>query len=266
MKSRLTCVAVTVGIAMTALFLAGCTTPSPCTARIEEGLRAKRDSVTIESQLVYDALLSLTNREENWLNLMAFLQEGPEDEPSYFLSPTPTVTLLATNVTVRSALHETLRQAGLTYTISHEALVIGTDRSLAYLKSLPPFPSRTSRHMARCLDVRWEGEWPPCLGNVNDVVSILSELAGIPIDLGHTRDWPLLFVRPGVRDMTVRNLLWWTAAYGGKEIVIRGEGVSFRERDGRKTKSGLNSAETTIPRNSDPPLVGDDRVNPPTQR
>lgn len=148
-----------------------------------------------------------------------------------YLSEVSTITYKASNVTVSVALHEMTQQIGLTTGIVHNALVIGSPRGIMNLKRLPSLPRPANRRLADLLNRRLKWEDGPCQAHVLDVLCLITQESGVPTDVGYTTEWPLLFC--GQRcDMRVRDLLWWTGAMAGKEVVLTDDGVSFKEREG----------------------------------
>jgi hypothetical protein len=235
MENRIAAMAGVILAAM--LFVASCRTTALSdrddVSAIDELLQTRLPWIEVTGGGAYDIVMSLQRMvAERHGGRTFFWMYGSSLVESNVVSGVATATYKASNVTVSVALREMMRQMGLTTGLVHGAVVIGTPRSVSALDGFPSLPQPASRRLAGLLDKRWEGEWGVCQSHVVDVLDLITRETRVPTDLGYTTDWPVLFVRQTYCNLRIRDILWWTGATSGKEVVLVDDGVSFKEREG----------------------------------
>jgi hypothetical protein len=135
-----------------------------------------------------------------------------------------------TNVTVRAVLREVVRQTGLRTEFIAGAVFVGTPDTLHRIRKFPPFPSPRDRTLAARLEHRLE-IWQGCQEQLSDTAMYLKRVTGVTLDVKEAshKDLPFAY-RADIRNMRLKNFLWWLAVLSDSEVSLVDDTVKFTLR------------------------------------
>jgi hypothetical protein len=158
------------------------------------------------------------------LNLIIYL-------PGYWTNASVRlVTYCGTNVTVGAVFREAVRQSGVSAEVIAEALFVGTQDTLRRIRKLPAIPLPLNRRFASQLDQRLD-IWQGCQEQLSDMAMYLKNASGVTLDVKEASHRALPFAyRADIRNMRVKNFLWWLAVLSDSEVSLVDDTVKFTLR------------------------------------
>jgi len=144
----------------------------------------------------------------------------------------------ATNETYGAMLGDMASQLGLVTSLVNEALFVGTPVEYDRLSRLAPFPMVTDTNVSLILNRPISIE--ACMDNVYDWCHYIARRGDVPLvfdSIEHFNYFPPY--RLHLKDMQIRNLLWWIHACSSNSISvadghIRLESLRSTEADDKK--------------------------------